>query len=131
MRGLDTNVLVRYLVQDDPAQTARAAELIEAGADRGEHFFVADIVLCELVWVLDRVYEYQRTEIAAALEGVLQTRPFRFADKDLLWQTLADYRAGKGGFADYLIGRVGERSGCEQTLSFDRALKDNRRFEIL
>lgn len=131
MKGLDTNVLVRYLVRDDPEQTARATQLVEEGADRDERFFVASIVLCELVWVLDRAYGYERTEIATSLEGVLQTRSFFFEDKDILWQTLSDYRKGKGGFADYLIGRLGERAGCEQTLSFDRALRENPRFEVL
>jgi predicted nucleic-acid-binding protein len=131
VKGLDTNVLVRYLVRDDPEQTARATELIEEGADRGERFFVASVVLCELVWVLDRAYGYERAEIAISIEGVLQTRSFFFADKDILWQSLADYRKGKGGFADYLIGRLGERAGCERTLSFDRALRENPRFEVL
>jgi predicted nucleic-acid-binding protein len=131
LKGLDTNVLVRYLVRDDPKQTARATQLIEEGADRGDHFFVADIVLCELVWVLDRAYGYTLAEIVPALEGLLQTRSFRFADKDLLWQSLGDYRAGKGGFADYLIGRLGERAGCEKTLSFDKTLAADRRYEVL
>lgn len=92
---------------------------------------IADIALCELVWVLGRAYGYERAEIAVALEGLLQTRSFRFADKDLLWQTLGNYRAGKGGFADYLIGRLGERAGCAQTLSFDKALAASQRFEVL
>ena len=110
MRGLDTNVLVRYLVQDDAAQARRAAKEIEAGSDAGEIYFIADVVVCELVWVLDRAYGYSRAQIGDALEGILQTRSFHFVDKDLLWQGLGDYKKGRGDFADYVIGRVGEKS---------------------
>lgn len=131
MRGLDTNVLVRYLVQDDAAQARRAAKEIEAGSDAGEIYFIADVVVCELVWVLDRAYGYSRAQIGDALEGILQTRSFHFVDKDLLWQGLGDYKKGRGDFVDYVIGRVGEKSGCEKTLSFDRALKGDVRFEVL
>ncbi len=131
MKGLDTNVLVRYLVQDDATQAKRAAKEIETGSDAGEVFFIADVVVCELVWVLDRAYRYSRAQIGEALEGVLQTRSFSFADKDLLWQGLGDYKKGRGDFADYVIGRLGEKSGCDKTVSFDRALKGEARFEVL
>ena len=131
MRGLDTNVLVRYLVQDDAAQARRAAKEIEAGSDAGEIYFIADVVVCELVWVLDRAYGYSRAQIGGALEGILQTRSFHFVDKDLLWAGAGRLQKGRGDFADYVIGRVGEKSGCEKTLGFDRALKGDVRFEVL
>jgi len=131
VKGLGTNVLVRYLVRDNPSQARRATKEIEAGTDAGEIFFVASVVACELVWVLDRAYGYRRAQIASALEGILQTRQFHFEDKDLLWQATSDYKKGKGDFADYVIGRTGEKLGCERTLSFDRALKNDPRFEVL
>ncbi len=131
MIGLDTNVLVRYLTQDDAAQARKAARAIERAAAAGETLFIADVVLCELVWVLETCYGYGRREIASVLEKILRTRQFGFEDKDLLWQATADYRAGKGDLADHLIGRVGKKAGCRATLTFDKALKTNPLFEIL
>lgn len=68
MTGLDTNVLVRYLTQDDPAQSAKAVQAIESAVERNETLFITGIVVCELVWVLEGAYGYSRTDIADALE---------------------------------------------------------------
>jgi len=129
--GLDTNVLVRYLTQDDPEQASRATRAIEAGADHGETFFITTVVMCELVWVLEEAYGYERDEIGSVLDQILRTAQFEFDRKDELTQSLHDYRAGKGDFSDYLIGRLGDRAGCEATLTLDRALADSRCFRQL
>jgi predicted nucleic-acid-binding protein len=76
MIGLDTNVLVRYLTQDNPAQFAKAAAFIDAASEREERFLVNTPVLCELVWVLTAVYDYSREEIAEALEQIFTTAQF-------------------------------------------------------
>jgi len=131
MTGLDTNVLVRYLTQDDPAQARKALRAIEDAASKGEDLFVANIVVCELVWVLETSYGYGRAEIIPVLEKILRTRQFCFEEKDLLWQAVADYRSGKGDLSDYLIGRTGKKVGCRSTLTFDRALKADPLFELL
>ncbi len=128
MTGLDTNILVRYLTQDDPNQAKRATRAIEEGTAHGQSFFIADIVLCQLVWVLETAYKYKRTAISAVLEQVLQTRQFRFIDKELLWLSLTDYRQYKGDFADYLIGRIGLKAGASQTLTFDKILQSTPHF---
>lgn len=131
MIGLDTNIMVRYLTQDDPDQSRKAAHEIEKGLSAGEMFFIADIVMCELVWVLETAYGYDRREIVPVLENILRTRQFLFENKDLLWQSLADYRTKKGDFADHLIGRAGHRAGCRETLTFDAGLRDNPAFRVL
>ena len=131
MKGLDTNVLVRYMVRDDPDQTAKATRAIEDDIDEDETIFISSIVLCELVWVLVSLYDYSRVEIVKVLGQILQTRQFTFEDKALLTKCLHDYQHKKGDFADYAIGRTGEKAGCNQTLSFDKALKDDPRFHIL
>lgn len=131
MRGLDTNVLVRYLVQDDPEQANKAARILESGIDEGELFFISTIILCELVWVLNGFYDYSRSQIVEVIEQILQTRQFLFEDKALLSKSLRDYQKNKGDFADYAIGRTGEKAGCERTLSFDKVLTDDPRFKIL
>jgi predicted nucleic-acid-binding protein len=131
MKGLDTNVLIRYLVQDDPGQAAVAVQAIEAGVDRDEHFLIQPTVLCEMVWVLDSVYGYSKQEILQGLNMILRTAQFEIADKDTVWQAFGDYQNGKADFSDYLIGRGNSRQGAAPTLTFDRSLKDSRLFHIL
>jgi len=129
--GLDTNVLVRYLTQDDAKQAAVAAREIEAAAERGDRLHIHPLVLCELVWVLDAAYGFPKADILRALERILRTAQFEFADKDVLWQALADYRGGRGDFADYYLGRANAAAGAHLTLTFDKALKDCPRFQVL
>ena len=131
MIGLDTNVLVRYLTQDDPFQSRKAAVAIEEGLSAGEMFYVSDIVMCELVWVLETAYGFDRREIIPVLENILRTEQFQFQNKDLLWRSLADYRNKKGDFADHLIGHTGRVAGCRDTLTFDAVLKRNPMFRVL
>ena len=131
MIGLNTNLLVRYLTQDDPPQAEKATQIIEKKAEQDSAFFIASVVMCELVWVLESAYAYGQDQVVPVLEQILRTRQFRFEDKDLLWQSLSEYRTGKGGFADYLIGRIGARAGCARTLTFDRSLQDAPHFEVL
>jgi predicted nucleic-acid-binding protein len=131
MIGLDTNILVRYLTQDDPGQSNKAAKEIEKGLAAGEKFFIADIVMCELVWVLESAYGYAPQEIAPVLENILRVKQFQFENKDLLWKSLADYRSKKGDFADHIIGHVGHIAGCRETLTFDTGLKNNPLFRVL
>jgi predicted nucleic-acid-binding protein len=129
MTGLDTNVLIRYLTQDDVAQATRASQVIDR-ADAGA-LFVSAVVLCEIVWVLDTSYGYAREQIAQAIERILMTAQFSFQEKGLLWLALADYQRGKGDFADHVIGRTARAAGAEHTLSFDRALKGSDLFRVL
>lgn len=131
MRGLDTNVLVRYLTWDDVGQARRAAALIEAAADAGEPIFVAPLVMCELVWVLEAAYGLDRTAALDAVEALLRTAQLEFGDKDVLWQALADARRGSADFSDCVIGRQAVAAGCEHTVTFDWALEGSSLFEIL
>jgi predicted nucleic-acid-binding protein len=131
MIGLDTNILVRYLTQDDPGQSKKANAEIEKGLATGHKFFITDIVLCELVWVLETAYGYDRREIVPVLENILRTKQFQFANKDLLWKSLADYRTKKGDFADHFIGNTCHKAGCSKTLTFDTGLKNDPLFRVL
>jgi len=131
MIGLDTNILVRYIAQDDPDQSRKATHEIEKGVSAGDMFFIADIVMCELVWVMETAYGYVWSEIAQILDRILRTKQFQFENKDLLWQSLADYQRKKGDFADHLIGRANHKAGCLETLTFDAGLKNNPIFRVL
>jgi predicted nucleic-acid-binding protein len=131
MRGLDTNVVVRYLTQDDPAQAQKATQVIEEGVAQGEVFYLTSSVLCELVWVLEDAYGYSRRDLQMVLDHILRTAQFRFDHKDQLWLTLHDYRTGAADFSDYLIGRLGTQTGCTATLTFDTSLKNSSHFRLL
>ncbi len=119
MIGLDTNVLVRYLMQDDAAQAAKASRLIErCSAD--EPGFITLVVLVELVWVLESSYDIQRARIAAALELLLRTRELRVEQAEVAWHAVRVYRESRADFADALIARCAAAAGCERILTFDR-----------
>jgi predicted nucleic-acid-binding protein len=127
MTGLDTNILVRYLTQDDPNQAETANREIQDG----QSFFITSIVMCELVWVLETAYKYSRQEIISALDQILLTYQFNFENKSLQQSALDHYRSEKGDFSDHLIAQIGKQAGCTETLTFDKALKDNSSFRIL
>jgi predicted nucleic-acid-binding protein len=129
MIGLDTNVLLRYLLQDDPDQAARANQVLDDAAAGG--LFLTHIVLCEMVWVLEDVYHRDRTEIAEALERILLTGQFTFEEKELVRQAVDDYRTGKGDVSDYLIGHIGANAACDYTATFDKGLKSSPLFKLL
>jgi predicted nucleic-acid-binding protein len=122
MTGLDTNVLVRFLVEDDAEQSARAAALIEASIAGDERLYIADVVLCELVWVLSGAYGLRRPEISALLSELARARHLRMESTDRLVRAVRAYRDSKGDFADYLIREVARDAGCTEVATFDRAL---------
>ena len=131
MIGLDSNVLVRYLTHDDPAQFAKAAAFIDAASEREEQFLVNTPVLCELVWVLAAVYDYSREEIAQALEQIFTTAQFEIERLDEARQALGDFRSSKADFSDALIGRINRSLGAKHTVTFDRDLKAVETFRLL
>jgi len=131
VKGLDTNVLVRYLTVDDPRQAAAAVKEIEGTGKKDEKRIVQPLVLCELAWVLESAYGVGKKELLDVFERILRTAQFEIPGKDLVWRSLADYRAGKGDFSDHLLGRLNEDAGASVTITFDRALRGNPRFHVL
>lgn len=124
MIGLDTNVLVRYLAQDDQQQFARAERFISSAKSSGHTLFLNHVVLCELVWVLEGAYRHSKSEIVEVLDRLLLTSDFEIEDRDTVYGALAGFRKAEGDFSDYLIGAKNRQSGCETTATFDKALKD-------
>lgn len=120
MIGLDTNVLVRYIVQDDPAQAARAGALIERSCTTEEPGRIDAVVLCELVWVLEGAYGYGRDIIARVLRQLLSTAELTVDSPHLAWPALRAYERDGADFADYLIGARNRESGCTTTYTFDK-----------
>ena len=131
MKGLDTNILVRYLTEDDPRQAAVAVKEIEGAGRKGEKLVVQPLVLCELAWVLECAYGVGKKELLDVFERILRTAQFEIPGKDIVWRALSDYRVGRGDFSDHLLGRLNEDEGASITMTFDRALRGNPRFHVL
>jgi predicted nucleic-acid-binding protein len=129
MIGVDTNVLVRFVVEDDLKQTKRADALFRRAIAKGEHVFISDVVLCELVWVLDAAYRVPREEIADALANVIRAKEVEIGEADAVHRALGAYRAGRGDFADYVIRERALGAGCLSIATFDKRLWAERGFE--
>lgn len=124
MLGIDTNVLVRFLVQDDEAQFERACRLIEREVAAGRPVFVGLLVVLETEWVLRSCYGLGKSEIVATLSALLDANDVCLEDEATLEQALFAWKDGGADFADCLIGARNRRLGCTATASFDhRAAK--------
>lgn len=119
MIGLDTNVLVRYIAQDDAAQSPKATRLIE-GLTVETPGYVSLVSVIELVWVMAGCYASTRNEIADVLTSLLRTKEIVVAEAETVWKALHAYRDGKADFADCLIVRSAQEAGCSHTVTFDR-----------
>ena len=130
MIGIDTNVLVRYVVQDDARQAAAASHFIETTLSEVEPGWIASVVLCEFVWVLESAYGYARSSIVATLQRLFEVDRFRVETPALAWRALAEYRVG-GDFSDALIALGNEHEGCAYTATFDRAASKLKQMRLL
>jgi predicted nucleic-acid-binding protein len=120
--AIDTNVLVRLLTEDDPAQAGRARTLVSRSETAGEPVYVDDVVLAEAAWVLTAAYDVERRELLAAFRALAEGAGFAFADRSVLAAALDTYAASSADFADCLIVARGAAAGCTATYSFDRAM---------
>ena len=124
MIGLDSNVLVRLLTADEPAQLASATRLLAAHDGEPGAFFVNDMVLVEVVWVLGRVYGFGRSESLMAIASLLDNDGFAFEDRERLHRVVALCRTQARDFADVMITLTNAAFECAYTASFDRAMRD-------
>jgi predicted nucleic-acid-binding protein len=131
VRGIDTNILVRFFTRDDPEQSQISRDLFARAEAENERFHVSTIVLCELVWVLRSQYRHNRGEICSILGSLLDIGLLQIQDRDLARRALEEFREGPADFADYLIGWQNRRAGCEKTLTFDGDLKNHPGFIVL
>lgn len=120
MIGLDSNILVRYLTQDDPVQSAKATEIIERRLTEENPGFVSIVAMAEMVWVLDRAYGFTTRQIAATVERMLQADVLLVENEQEVFTAMIALKRGRGSFADALIAEIGTRAGCAHTLTFDR-----------
>jgi len=126
--AIDTNVLVRFLHDDDPGQCRKARNLIKHAVARGESVYISDIVLCETLWVLARSYGLSRPLLAEVIRGILSASNVVFSSADLVRNALEAYEAGRGDFSDYLIRANAAAAGAAALHTFDRALLREKGF---
>jgi len=120
VKGVDTNVLIRFIVRDDADQAAAADRFLEHECSRDAPCLINRIVLCELVWVLERGYRYRRGPVAGVIDKILRTEEFRVENAAEAWAALQAYRDGRADFADALIGKTNRALGCAETATLDR-----------
>ena len=126
--GLDTNVLLRLLVPDDEIQTEAATSFLNTGREKGEKFFIPDIVLCELVWVLRKVYRQSRAELIVTMQFVLGGLDYVFESDQRILRAFEIFRRGKGDFADCLLAERCFEAGCDRVATFDKGLLKGKGF---
>ncbi len=131
MIGLDTNVLVRYIVRDDEKQSKAATRLIESKCTPDDPGLVNSIVLCELAWVLTRGYRYPRETVGRVLRRVLSVQELHVEDSELAWQAVRLFEQGKADFADCLIGISNRENKAGVTYTFDERACETDLFEIV
>jgi predicted nucleic-acid-binding protein len=116
---LDTNILVRYLTQDDPDQSKLANHLMESLSSEAPAY-ISLVVITELVWVLLGPYQASKPQVIHALQQLLRTSAVLVERADLVWQALQSYEAVNADFSDCLIARLGMSAACSRTLTFDQ-----------
>jgi predicted nucleic-acid-binding protein len=131
MIGLDTNVIVRYLAQDDPTQSALAEEFIESVCSEKRPAFINHIVLCETFWVLERCYHVEKDTLAIILEKILKTEQFKIQNIDMVWRALKEFKKSAADFADCLLAQNNLCNGCEHTVTFDKKASASVGYQLL
>ena len=131
MTGLDTNVIIRYIAQDDPRQSAAATRLMEKTLTVEQPGFVTLVTLCEAAWVLAECYAADRARIRSVLQGLLETRQIVVESAELVWRALRIWQASGADFSDALIGEVALAAGATKVLTFDKAAAKLPSFALL
>lgn len=129
--GIDTNILVRYIVQDDPFQSKAASDLIEKELSEDSLGFINIIVFCELVWVLSKAYKFKKNDIINVIKQVLMTDCFEVELSQLIWNALNEYEKLPADFSDCLIAELNKFQDIEVTLTFDKKASKHSRFKLL
>ena len=119
MLGIDTNVLVRFLVRDDDAQFEKARKLIKREVAAGRRVFINQLVLMETEWVLRSRYAVPKNQIIEAISSLLNATDVQFEDEPAIEETLFIWKDSTADFADCLIGAKNRRMGCRTTATFD------------
>ncbi|MEZ4744822.1 MAG: type II toxin-antitoxin system VapC family toxin [Calditrichia bacterium] len=129
--GIDTNVLIRFIVQDDPEQSKRATDFLKNHCSEEAPGFISMVVMCEIVWVLRRAYGYSKSNIINVLETILRTSELMVEEPQIAWEALHRFKTGSADFSDFIIGTINKSAGCEQTATFDQQAGQSDLFRLI
>ena len=125
MIAIDTNILVRYITQDDLQQAEAAENLLAIYNNKPQSIFINNIVLSEFIWVLEKGYKYTQQQISSTIRIILSTEEFAFEYHNVLWLALEEYELKNTDFSDSLISKLNYNLGYKQTFSFDKSAINN------
>lgn len=128
MFALDTNVLIRYIVQDDKLQAGKAGKIIEA-LDKDAPAFISCIVLCEINWVLQSAYKISKAERIKVLMGIITTSVFTVERSEACLKALRLFEQGQADYSDYLTQQIALQEGYDTVLTFDQKALKSRGFQ--
>ena len=128
MIAFDTNVLVRFVVADDPDQASRARALVEKALAERTAIVITPVALVEAVWVWRRVMKQDKARVIAVIEAILASDPFLVLDADAVREALDSWRAGRGDLAEHLIAAQARRAGASATATFDEDVQTDAPF---
>lgn len=131
MIGLDTNVVIRYLVQDDKKQSAIATQFIEKTLTIEAPGYINHASLCEITWVLQRSYGVTKPQMKGIIEGLLTTKQLVVENVEVAWKALRAFKESGAEFSDALIGQANVNDGCEHTVTFDKKAASLPGFDFL
>ena len=123
MIGIDTNILLRLWLNDDPAQNKRIDSLLAAHGAMPGSLLVTDVVLVEAIWTLRSAFEQDKHAQSLAVRSLLEETAFAFEDRDAVLAALSLFEAGSCGFAGCLVVAKHARQGCDFTATFDRVMR--------
>jgi predicted nucleic-acid-binding protein len=129
--GLDSNIVIRYVAQDDPLQAAVATRLIEQELSEREPGYLTLVALAEVVWVMVSSYGADRGTVQRVIEGLLSAPQIRVERAEQVWRTLDEYSHGRADFSDALISVLAREAGCLCTRTFDVVASRHAGFELL
>ncbi len=131
MIGLDTNILVRYLTQDDPIQSPKATRILERTFTPDAPGFLSLASILETAWVLENIYGLSNLKLAEAIERMLQIEALAIQNEKEVFGAMFILKSNQGSFEDALIGALGAWAGCDFTLTFDKKASRLSGFELI
>ena len=131
MIAVDTNILVRYITNDHKEQAILSNKLLDKYTGQEKSILINNVVLCELVWVLDRGYKYKKTEIIKTLKLLLSSIEFEFENHELAFLAVFKYETTEADFSDILIGIINANLGSSTTYSFDKRACKTKDFTLI
>jgi predicted nucleic-acid-binding protein len=131
MIGIDTNILLRLWLDDDPAQSKRIDQLLAEHGGLPGSLMVTDVVLVEAVWTLKSAFEQDKHALLIAVRSLLEETAFAFEDREAVAAALTLFESGSCGFADCLVVAKHARLRCDFTATFDRGMRKLHGVKVL